>query len=294
MDFKFLKEKGGKGEMDYSKQKGITLIALVVTIVVLLILAGVSINAIFNENGLIKKAQEAQGKMNGAVENDQKGLNNLNEWIENVTNESVNTKVEEVSDEDAFVAVESSTSTKYYANLSGISKILEENSTVRLVKNLKENTDIQFNVKNIILTLGEYTLSGTGKLINNGELTIYDGTINVPIENKKTLNIYGGAFNGVVNINGSATVNGGDVNGVVSINGSTTVNGGSFNGNVNINGSATINGGTFNEGINVASGANVTITGGMFKNDVSQYVAAGYGATKDSTSGMYIVAPMQP
>ena len=34
------------------KSKGITLIALVVTIVVLLILAGVSINLILGENGL--------------------------------------------------------------------------------------------------------------------------------------------------------------------------------------------------------------------------------------------------
>ena len=44
-------------------QKGITLIALVVTIVVLLILAGVSLNAIFSENGLINRAKDAQNKM---------------------------------------------------------------------------------------------------------------------------------------------------------------------------------------------------------------------------------------
>lgn len=39
--------------------EGITLVALVVTIVVLLILAGVSINIVLGENGLIAKAQEA-------------------------------------------------------------------------------------------------------------------------------------------------------------------------------------------------------------------------------------------
>ena len=38
---------------NHSNQTGITLIALVVTIVVLLILAGVSLNAIFSENGII-------------------------------------------------------------------------------------------------------------------------------------------------------------------------------------------------------------------------------------------------
>ena len=41
------------------KENGITLIALVVTIVVLLILAGVSISMLFGENGIIKRAQEA-------------------------------------------------------------------------------------------------------------------------------------------------------------------------------------------------------------------------------------------
>ena len=55
---------------NYSNQKGITLIALVVTIVVLLILAGVSVNAIFSENGIIKRAKDAQNKMDQAAEND--------------------------------------------------------------------------------------------------------------------------------------------------------------------------------------------------------------------------------
>ena len=40
--------------------KGITLIALVVTIVVLIILATISINAVLGNNGIIKKAQEAK------------------------------------------------------------------------------------------------------------------------------------------------------------------------------------------------------------------------------------------
>ena len=41
------------------RNKGVTLISLVVTIVVLLILAGITIGTIFNDNGIIKKAQEA-------------------------------------------------------------------------------------------------------------------------------------------------------------------------------------------------------------------------------------------
>ena len=71
---------------NYSNQTGITLIALVVTIVVLLILAGVSINAIFSENGIIKRAQDAQNKMDQAAENDQKGINELSNWLDSKIN----------------------------------------------------------------------------------------------------------------------------------------------------------------------------------------------------------------
>ena len=43
-------------------QNGITLIALVVTTVVLLILAGVSINLVIGQNGIITKAGDASNK----------------------------------------------------------------------------------------------------------------------------------------------------------------------------------------------------------------------------------------
>ena len=50
-------------------KKGITLIALVVTIVVLLILAGVSINLVLDNNGIIAKSKDAR---NSAIESDEK------------------------------------------------------------------------------------------------------------------------------------------------------------------------------------------------------------------------------
>ena len=70
-----------KNKGNYLKERGITLIALVVTIVVLLILAGVSLNAIFSENGIINKAKDAQNKMDEATQNDLNAINGLNEWI---------------------------------------------------------------------------------------------------------------------------------------------------------------------------------------------------------------------
>ena len=65
---------------------GITLIALVVTIVVLLILAGVSINAVFGQDGIIQKAKDAQNRMDEATKNDLDSINSLNEWIDGKIN----------------------------------------------------------------------------------------------------------------------------------------------------------------------------------------------------------------
>ena len=58
----------------YLNQKGITLIALVVTIVVLLILAGVSINALFGNNGIISRAKDTKKVTNLSSLKDEIGI----------------------------------------------------------------------------------------------------------------------------------------------------------------------------------------------------------------------------
>lgn len=50
--------------MNQKRNKGITLIALVITIIVLLILAGVTINMVLGDDGIIAQAQEASQKQN--------------------------------------------------------------------------------------------------------------------------------------------------------------------------------------------------------------------------------------
>ena len=67
--------------------KGITIVALVITIVVLLILAGVSINLVLGYNGIISKAKEAETKSGEASENDLKGMNSLIEEMESALND---------------------------------------------------------------------------------------------------------------------------------------------------------------------------------------------------------------
>ena len=56
------------------------------TIVVILILAAVTIDAVFSEDGIINKAKEAANAMNNAVANDQASLNNLYNELNDVMN----------------------------------------------------------------------------------------------------------------------------------------------------------------------------------------------------------------
>ena len=56
------------------KDRGITLIALVVTIIVLLILAGISISILTGQNGILNRATEAKEKTENANEDEQRKL----------------------------------------------------------------------------------------------------------------------------------------------------------------------------------------------------------------------------
>ena len=60
---------------------------MVVTIVVLLILAGVSISLILDNNGIIKKSKDARREYRQAQTNEQADLSNLSDWIDDATAE---------------------------------------------------------------------------------------------------------------------------------------------------------------------------------------------------------------
>ena len=67
--------------MKMKSNKAITLVALIITIIVLLILAGVTLNMVLGENGLINKAQSSVDKYKESAENEQKLLNEIEEYI---------------------------------------------------------------------------------------------------------------------------------------------------------------------------------------------------------------------
>ena len=76
---------------NYSNQTGITLIALVVTIVVLLILAAVTINAIFGENGLIKQIDIAKEK------------NEIAEYVDDLNRKLLEARINVANDESKIL-----------------------------------------------------------------------------------------------------------------------------------------------------------------------------------------------
>ena len=66
-------------------EKAITLVALVVTIIVLIILAGISISLVIGNNGIMQKAAKGREDYTGAAINEQLDLNKIEDYIEDNT-----------------------------------------------------------------------------------------------------------------------------------------------------------------------------------------------------------------
>lgn len=114
----------------FKSQKGITLVALAVTIVVLLILAGVTIAFVLSDDGVIKSAQDAATANDGAIvaENIQQALvavqiNELAGKIEFQTNEATTGK-------DVTSDITKGLGTTGVAISSGTIKIKDDNTVI--------------------------------------------------------------------------------------------------------------------------------------------------------------------
>ncbi len=64
-------------------QKGITLVALVITVVVMLILAGVAIAAVVDGNGLFNSTRDAANKYEVSAEQENQLLKQLMNYVDN-------------------------------------------------------------------------------------------------------------------------------------------------------------------------------------------------------------------
>ena len=122
---------------------GITLITLAVTIVVILILAGVTLDVTLGENGILNKSKEAADRMNNLVKEDETELNELlnelNETMDSNWNSNIEipdpdpekpTDIEDVTDiQDETVQVEDEYGNKVTIP-KGFEVVEEEGTTV--------------------------------------------------------------------------------------------------------------------------------------------------------------------
>ncbi len=70
-------------------ERGITLIALIITVIILLILAGITINSVVGDNGIINKAKDAASKTNQAVINEEESIQEIERQINKEENDEL-------------------------------------------------------------------------------------------------------------------------------------------------------------------------------------------------------------
>ena len=135
------------------KQSGITLVALVVTIVVLLILAGITIMYTMGDNSIFQKAQEAKNKTEQAIQNEQEYMNSIDNML------------------DKYIAGET---VEKSISLNRTTETIEPSSTFQLIATVKPSnaTNKTFNWSSSDTNIA--TVSDTGLVtgIKAGEVVI--------------------------------------------------------------------------------------------------------------------------
>ena len=179
-----MRERKNKKQMKKTEERGITLIALVITIVILIILATVTLNVVLGEGGLIDRAQLAKDMTEQAVLEEQQGLNSLMSEMTNIMAEEQTPpeppKVPETIEEAKPTPGEDGPK---FENTTTITDDLDNPVTIpggfHIDKDsgtkVEEGIVIEDSNNNqfVWIPVGEYnvstTISSTGKLIN--ELT---------------------------------------------------------------------------------------------------------------------------
>ena len=114
-------------------KKGITLIALVVTIVVLLILAGVSISLILDKNGIIQKSKDARAKWNNAQMNEEKNMDEIDKALDAIV-------YNKIDPTEMYAVLYSDGTLVFYKS---IENILNERNGATIVKQTEDISDTQ-------------------------------------------------------------------------------------------------------------------------------------------------------
>ncbi len=84
--------------LKYKSEQGITLVALVITVIIIIILSTVTINMAFGDNGLITQAQKAKDMTANSIVAEQEGMNSVMSEYLNVMGEDIEIPVPEPPD----------------------------------------------------------------------------------------------------------------------------------------------------------------------------------------------------
>ena len=102
------------------KEKGITLIALVITIIVLLILAGVTIATLTGDNGILGKANEAETKSD-IVEVKEQAQLDISNWMAERIRNGKDTVLDDATVKSIIESANQNNTNKYYSELTDTS-----------------------------------------------------------------------------------------------------------------------------------------------------------------------------
>ena len=192
-----------KEKLKYGK-KGITLIALVITIIVLLILAGVTIATLTGENGILTKASGAKENTRVAKEKEKQILNQYEQMINTNIDERTLVTLINYTNHDNILAKDIKGN---LITIPGGFKVSDESGeTVQqgiVIEDENGNQFVWIPVSNINhdgsnkiildngtkkeITLGRYTFSNSSPALETLEQSAIDYIKEIPIENKQEL-----------------------------------------------------------------------------------------------------------
>ena len=185
---------------------GVTLVALVVTIIVLIILAGISINLLLGDNGIITIAKKAKENIELAKIEEETQLNELYTQLESGGSNSGNlpydsiakltefkTAIANAIDEAGGIKPDLTTETRVFAdNIKGIVKEVTKNATatadniskgktawvngILITGNGKDNESYKTNSEPLETYIVNSAYSKVGAVIKNDGSTIMNGS----------------------------------------------------------------------------------------------------------------------